>query len=374
MRRAIIELTPRRTIHYSYQYDKKHIHGGLKYVEYTTRNSECQLPPTGIRALGIYKDVCTLFVDIGGGKIYKGCKKEVQAVRKELTASIKECERSINFTGCHRGCSANASRNFLAAACKELFKDVEAKKIEGWKSMQRSYWTNIGTKIQEEKPWYELMLKGGKFPKKCQNSLNVAGTCQRVGFEVTDMLGAIHLYAARDELPEANLPVMVREGLYMDLKKRLHDDFCYIPLVVPVTEHILLELILKVLGAIINLWFDQDLEDPDNYQMWTQSANLKNLWKEILGTNACKESDVKRRISATIVESIRRPFGDSQQEEETVDSIQNELELVSNQKLGGFGSAHLLLELEGVKQMQEDWHKIMSMVSGRKKLSDTYLM
>lgn len=211
--------------------------------------------------------------------------------------------------------------DFLAAACKELFNDVEAKKIEGWKSMQRSYWTNIGTKIQEEKPWYELMLKGGKFPKNCQNSLNVAGTCQRVGFDVTDTLGAIHLYAARDELPEANLPVMVREGLYMDLKKRLHDDFCYIPLVVPVTEHIQLELILKVLGAIIN------------------------LWKDILRTNACKESDVKRRISATIVESIRRPFGDSQQEEETEDSIQNKLELVSNQKLGGFGSAHLLLEL-----------------------------
>lgn len=135
----------------------------------------------------------------------------------------------------------------------------------------------------------------------------------------------------------------------MDLKKRLHDNFCYIPLVVPVTEHIQLELILKVLGAIINLWFDQDLEDPDNYQMWTQSANLKNLRKEILGTNACKESDVKRRISTTIVESIRRPFGDSQQEEETVDSIRNELELVSNQKLGGFGSAQLLLELQGVK-------------------------
>ena len=141
----------------------------------------------------------------------------------------------------------------MAAACKELFNDVEAKKIEGWKSMQRSYWINIGTKIQEEKPWYELMLKGGNFHIKCQNSLAVARTCQRVGFEVTDMLGAKHLYAARDELPEATLLVMVGEGLYIDLKNRLHDDFYYIPLVVPATEHIQLELILKVLGAIINL-------------------------------------------------------------------------------------------------------------------------
>lgn len=193
--------------------------------------------------------------------MYKGCKKEVQAVRKELTASIKECERSINFTGCLRiSRTADAQQmqveilkfqratfyarhgDFLASACKELFNDVEAKKIEGWKYMQRSHWTNIGTKTQEGKPWYELMLKGGNFHIRCQNSLAVARTCQRVGFEVTDMLGAIHLYAARDELPEANLLVMVREGLYIDLKKRLHDNFCYISLVVPATEHIQLEL------------------------------------------------------------------------------------------------------------------------------------
>lgn len=131
---------------------------------------------------------------------------------------------------------------------------------------------------------------------------------------------------------------------------------------------------LKLLEAIINLWFDQDPENPDNYQMWTQSANLKNLRKEILGTNACKESGVKRKISATIVESIRRPFGDAQQEEETVDSIRNGLELVSNQKLKSFWSAQLLRELRRVKRMREGWHKIMSMVCGRKRLPDTYLM
>lgn len=121
---------------------------------------------------------------------------------------------------------------------------------------------------------------------------------------------------------------------------------------------------LKVLEAIINLWFDQDPGNPDNYQMWTQSANLKNLRKEILCTNACKESGVKRKISATIVESIRRPFGNAQQEEETVDSIRNK----------SFWSAQLLLELRRVKRMREGWHKIMSMVCGRKRLSDTYLM
>lgn len=50
---------------------------------------------------------------------------------------------------------------------------------------------------------------------------------------------------------------MVWKGHFVDLKKRLHDDVCSIPLVVPAIEHIQLELMLRVLGAIIDLWFDQ---------------------------------------------------------------------------------------------------------------------
>lgn len=104
------------------------------------------------------------------------------------------------------------------------------------------------------------------------------------------MLAAIHLYAAQDELPESNPLVMVQKGRYIDSKKTLYDDFCSIPLAVPATGLIQLELMLKVLGTIINLWFDQDTRDSDNYRMWTQSANLKDLRKELVGITPYKES------------------------------------------------------------------------------------
>lgn len=70
------------------------------------------------------------------------------------------------------------------------------------------------------------------------------------------MLVAIHVDACssdRDELPEVDLFVMVQRGVYFDSKNRLHNNYCNIPLVVPATEHNQLELIMKILGAIIDL-------------------------------------------------------------------------------------------------------------------------
>lgn len=155
---------------------------------------------------------------------------------------------------------------------------------------------------------------------------------------------------------------MVQKGRYIDSKKTLYDDFCSIPLAVPATKLVQLELMLKLLGAIINLWFDQDTRDSDNYRMWTQSENLKDLLKELVGITPYKESSVKRKLSGTIVESIRKLFWDAQQEEEeSVDPTRNEPELVSGQKSKSFWSAQLLLERHRVKRMREDWRKIVNM-------------
>lgn len=101
--------------------------------------------------------------------------------------------------------------------------------------------------------------------------------------------------------------------------------------------------------------------------MWTHSANLKNLPKELVGTNPCTESGVKRNISAIIVESIKIQFRDAEQEKETVDPARNELELVSGQKMKGFWSAQLIWELHRVKRIRGEWEKIMNMDFGTKK-------
>lgn len=64
--------------------------------------------------------------------------------------------------------------------------------------------------------------------------------------------------------------------------------YCNIPPVVPATEHNQLGLMVKLLGAILDLWFDQEQKVADSYQLWTASANLENLRSELLGTNPCE--------------------------------------------------------------------------------------
>lgn len=122
------------------------MHTRRSKVGYTTRNLECQLPSIGIRALLFYNDAYAQFLDIEGGEMFKGCRKEVQAVWDELTA-LREYEQSISYAAYLQiSRSADAQQmqleisifhstmffgDFLTATCKELFIETEAKKIKG---------------------------------------------------------------------------------------------------------------------------------------------------------------------------------------------------------------------------------------------------
>lgn len=83
---------------------------------------------------------------------------------------------------------------------------------------------------------------------------------------------------------------------------------------------------------------------------------------------------VKRKISAAIIESIRRHFRDAKQEEKSVDRIRNDVELVSGQTTKRFRSAQLTWVLHRVTRLRGDWHKTMNMVLERRRLLDTYLL
>lgn len=67
------------------------------------------------------------------------------------------------------------------------------------------------------------------------------------------MLTIIHHYVVRNELLHANLLPMIKHGHFHDLMNRLHDDFCKIPKFVSALEDIQLDLMVKLLGTMINL-------------------------------------------------------------------------------------------------------------------------
>jgi hypothetical protein len=64
--------------------------------------------------------------------------------------------------------------------------------------------------------------------KWCQTTIAVLQACTMVGLNVTDML-------VRNEVVHSNLLSLVKEGSFWALAKRLHDDYCDVRTLYPIS-------------------------------------------------------------------------------------------------------------------------------------------
>ena len=262
--------------------------------------------------------------------------------------------------------------DLFAVACRQLKHEAEAKKVESWQSLHYKYWTEIDQKIQKEEAAFQKVLKGENLHDQCVTHKAISQACDRVGFNMDDMILVIHHYAVRSELLHSNLIPMIKNGRYDDLKRRLYSDFCDVPLIISVGENVQLGLMLKLIETMIQIWFDRDSEDFDNIQMWTPSAKLKEFHRELKGSRS--EGELNKEMSDAIMTSFRRRLRGSEQEKEMVSIIRNEFGLVNvEKKTKRVASSELKVEMDHNRKMKKDWDKIMNMVPGTRNMSDRYL-
>jgi hypothetical protein len=374
-------------------YGEKRLRMGLRYADCTLRNVERKLSPIGMRALMLYKDACARLLDMEEGEEYDEDEKIVEKIKREYTATIRAYEQSVQYTAClnitrtmdaqklqdeivrlQRTALYARYGDVLAVACRQLRNEAEAKKVEGWELLQKDYWTDIDARLGKEKEAYVKVLKGQMFHDQCPTHIAVHHGCTGVGLNMNDMLSVIHIYATRSELLHANLMPLIKKGLYNDLAKRLHDDFCDIPLVIEVSEHMQADLMSNLLNTIIDLWFNRDPDEPDNYQMWTSSTELQKLHKELIGPNPPNEADANKEVSETILKGLKKRLRATENEKEIVELLDANFGLISGgQKVKRVASSQLEAELVHNKRMKLDWAKMMNLVKGTKKMSDTYL-
>lgn len=154
----------------------------------------------------------------------------------------------------------------------------------------------------------------------------------------------------------------------------LHDDFCNIPKVVFALEDVQFDLMVKLLETMIKIWFDRDEDEPDNMQMWSPSEELKRYHKELKGPNARAQAELNQEMSDAIVQSVRKQCRNSQKEREIISLIENNFGTATEtRKTKRITSSQLAEETLRAKKRNKDWIKIMNMVHGTKKMSDTYL-
>ncbi|KAI9774730.1 MAG: hypothetical protein M1839_001650 [Geoglossum umbratile] len=375
-------------------YNEKHLREGLKYADSTLHNTLRKLSPIGTRALSLYKEACARLLDLEEGEVYDEEEEVVQSVKEEWIATVRMHEQSIRFIACLRVTRTLDAQmlqdkllslqrtafyarygDILAEACRKLKSEAEARKVQGWQSLRREYWTDIEATLQVEKGTYQKVLQGEDLHDEIPTHIAISQACNRVGFNMRDMLSIIHHYAARNELLHANLIPLIKKGHYSDLKKRLHDDYCDVPLVIPAAEGFQSDLLLTLLESMIELWFNRDPEDLNNHQMWEASEELKRHHKELQGQNPRNEADLQKEISNSINKEMRKRRREAEKEKELLDALQGDFGL----NLGGkepkrVASSQLQAENERAKKMRKDWAKIGNMVHGLRSMSDTYFL
>jgi hypothetical protein len=280
-------------------YEKENLKARLIYADRTLRNPERKLPPIGIRALKLYNVACARLLDLEEGETFEGGEKGLEAANDEWRAMIRMYERSIYYTACLKMARTSDEQmlqeklldlqrtafyarygDMFTEACRQLKKEAEIQKVDGWEFL-KGYWTEIDTTLQKETEAYKRVPKGEQVHDNCPTHLAVFYACNRVGFNIGDMLPIIHLYAVRNEIVHANFLSLIKNGLYHSLAKRLYDDFCCIPLIIPDSEKTQTTLAMTLLEAIIGLWFNRDPDDLDNFQGWTPTEAVKGYRKSL---------------------------------------------------------------------------------------------
>ena len=155
---------------------------------------------------------------------------------------------------------------------------------------------------------------------------------------------------------------LIKNGFFFDLASHLYNDCCDIPRLIPADEQKLIGLLKHLIESISDLWFDRDEADPDTYQMWTPTKELQDRHKQLRGNISAESAVHQKAMNAEIAQKVSKRLRLSQ-----------EFGLLPGEKkVKRVASSQLEAEHERVKRMRGDWLKIMNLVQGARKISDTY--
>lgn len=362
----------------------------LAYAKMVLHDSERKLTPIGARALKLYENACERLLDLEDGEIGEQGGEELEEMKSEWKSTLRTFEQSMQYTACMivtRSSDAQQLQDqllllqkaafyarygdVLAHVCKQLKAQAESRKVDGWEMLQKRYWTDIDANLQEEKPAYNRVLAGELAHNECLTHLAVAQACRHVGLNFNDMIQAIHLYSERNQVVHAGIISLIKDGFYMDLAKRLHDDFCDIPLLISADDANLIELMQHLVETIIDLLFDCDETEPDNYQMWAPTKELKDRHKQLRAGNSAPIA-IQKDMNTEITKRVRQRLREAEEQKE-VTGLSWDLGLIlGNKSTKRVASSTLEAENNRVKCMKRDWSKIVKLVSGIRNMSDTY--
>ena len=365
-------------------YTVNDIQDRLTYTDHALQ----KLPPIGIRALRLYKEACLRLLNFEDSETCKNGEEVLaEAIKNEWKSTILTYDQVMPYTACLvMARSADAQElqeqlvmlrkaafyarygDIFAEVCTKLKRDAEAKKFSGWKIPRNHYWTKIAANLKYEADAYNRVLTGEHVHDQCPTYLAISHASNRVGLNMKDMIQAIGLYSEKNQVDHTNIIPTIKSGHFFDLAKYLYNDTCDIPLLIS-DDHKLTELLKHLIESIIDLWFDRDEMDRDNYQMWTPTQELRDHRRQ-LHKNLLIENTVQETINAEIVKSLKKRLRVAGKNEMVGKLFRDFQRLSGAENLNP--SSQLEVECERAERMKIEWSKIINLALGNRKISDTY--
>jgi hypothetical protein len=366
------------------------------------------LPPIGKRAIKLYKVACARLVDLE--KRHDEDMELLNSVKEGYRDLIKDCEGTLGAVACvHTPEEAEVlmlrqeilmlhkAHYFVRyniilthVAFKLGYKDIPDKTNQ-WATqtmVREDFWKDISTRLKAE----EKTRKKSPCAKRSDESsthmaLIQARSAAGVPDDNIDMNAIIHHFGETLHIHNDDIVEMIRQRNFERLAEILHTDLCNIPTVFSDTEMAEADLLLNVIGAMIELWWVRDSSKPDDYKTWRKTDKLKMLSTGIrqlgyanelkmLSTDQLDHTDetiytrIRQQIARRALSTIRRKRDeDARREAQNLhETLENELRFADEKKVV---SELLSEEIEKLAETELLWCKIVDMLEGKRKMSNT---
>jgi hypothetical protein len=275
-------------------------------------------------------------------------------------------------------------------AFKLGYKDIPDKTNQ-WATqtmVRENFWKDISGKLKvEEKTRMKLPCAKLSDESSTHMALIQARSAAGVVDDNIDMNAIIRHFGEPLHLPNDDIVEMIRQREYEHLAEILHTDLCNIPAVFSDSEMAQAGLLLKVIGAMIELWWVRDSSKPDDYKTWRKTDKLKMLSTGIrqlcyanelkmLSTDQLDYADetiyirIRHQIARRALSTIRRKRDeDARRKAQNLhETLENELRFADEKKVV---SEFLSEEIEKLAETELLWCKIVDMLEGKRKMSNT---
>lgn len=330
------------------EYTEERVLVGLRYADTALRHPLRKVSPGGEIALQLYKDSCVGLLDIlqEDGEIPEIPEipeDERRAIETAHRAFIRDAEGAMQLNECMRVTRTNKAQelkdhilelqrttfyarygDYFADLCNNLKVVAEAKKLAGWQTLSKSYWTDIARRVEIELPIYKKFLDGESgLQSQMPTTHAIQVASYSLGLDPSNTLHIVKQYSNRNELVHANLLPMIKGGKFQDLARRLHTDRMDLILLLPAAEKADRIIFEKLLDSIIDLWFIKNEKDSSNYQMWKPTKQLEDKYDELNASTGASETLINKKIAEDITQAVKINLQKALEEKGVLEKLTN---------------------------------------------------